>query len=79
MGIARSVSGFWAFIETHEFNGQWKATWSLHKDEPDIDGIRQQSRVSGATTSFATEAEALAQAEVDASRTARTLTGTELG
>lgn len=79
MGIAQSVSGFWAFIETHEFNGQWKATWSLHKDEPDIEGIRLQSRVSGATTSFATEAEAVAQAEMDASRTARTLTGTELG
>lgn len=78
MGIARSVSDFWAFIETHEFNGQWKATWSLHKDEPEMGGTPLQSRVSGGTASFATEVEALAQAEVDASRTARTLTGTEL-
>ena len=79
MGIARAVAGFWAFIETRELAGRWVASWSLHRNEPEPQWSGSQSRISGATAPFSIEDEAIAQAEVDALRTARTLTGTELG
>ncbi|MDR6935079.1 MULTISPECIES: hypothetical protein [unclassified Luteibacter] len=81
MANALKVGAHWAVIETTATSdGQWRAQWALYKELAAAMEVGQPERirsaVSGRTAGFRVEADALQQAEEDAARTERVLSGT---